>query len=70
MKREACSLTFNKEDEKGLGTFYDELALYNEYKNILFDMTDLSDDDTLVKTPAGGHANRRRNGIYDGESGK
>ena len=54
MKREACSLTLNNEGEKGPGTFYDELALYDEYKNILFDMTDLSDDDTLVKTPAGG----------------
>ena len=54
MKREACSLTLDNEGEKGPGTFYDELALYDEYKNIPSDMTDLSDDDTLVETPAGG----------------
>ena len=53
MKRKACSLTLNNEGEKGPGTFYDELALYDKYKNIPSDMTDLSDDDTLVKTPAG-----------------
>lgn len=54
MKRKACSLTLNNKGEKGLGTFYDELALYNEYKNILSDITDLSDNDILIKTPAGG----------------
>ncbi len=42
------------EGEKGPGTFYDELALYDEYNNIPSDMTDLSNDDTLVETPAGG----------------
>ena len=40
--------------EKSSGIFYDELALYNEYKNISFDMIDLSDNDTLIKTSAGG----------------
>ena len=54
MKRRACSLTLSDEGGKGPGTFFDELALYDEYNNIPSDMTDLSDDDTLVETPPGG----------------
>ena len=54
VKREACTLKFENEGEKGPGTFYDELAANPKYENTPSEMTDLSDDDTLIKVPAGG----------------
>ena len=48
------SLTLNNKDEKSLNTFYNKLALFNEYKNILSDIIDLSDNNILIKSPAGG----------------
>lgn len=49
MKKKICSLALNSENKKNFNIFYNELALYNEYKNILFNIIDLSDDDNLVK---------------------
>ena len=43
----------NNKDEKNSNIFYDKLILYNEYKNILFDIIDLSDNNILIKISTG-----------------